>query len=260
MQVQNSYYYFTEALSPENCKKIIDMGIKELDRIKKLGGSTEAVTFGDNHKGNMLKINPDVKPQEDKTLDQLKEENGDDTSNIEQNRYVRDSEVCWFNDKWLYELIHPFIHNANKAAGWNYEWDWSESFQFTKYSPGGFYGWHADGNSCWHGRYKRYIAGVSPTTPDGQIPKGYTQHSEMVGKIRKLSMTLNLNTPGEYEGGNLKFDFGPHAHKDRFHECTEIRPQGSIIVFPSYTYHQVTPITKGTRYSLVLWSLGQPFK
>ena len=39
----------------------------------------------------------------------------------------------------------------------------------------------------------------------------------------------------------------------------EIRPQGSIIVFPSYVYHQGTPITRGTRYSMVLWSLGQPF-
>ena len=73
-------------------------------------------------------------------------------------------------------------------------------------------------------------------------------------------MTINLNEPGEYEGGNLKFDFGPHSEGERFHECTEIRPQGSIIVFPSFVQHQVTPVTKGTRYSLVLWSLGQPFK
>ena len=34
--------------------------------------------------------------------------------------------------------------------------------------------------------------------------------------------------------------------------------QGSIIVFPSYMYHQVTPVTKGNRYSLVLWALGEP--
>ena len=53
---------------------------------------------------------------------------------------------------------------------------------------------------------------------------------------------------------------GPHASGKRFHEVEEIRPQGSIIVFPSYVYHQVTPVTRGTRYSLVLWSLGQPFK
>ena len=82
----------------------------------------------------------------------------------------------------------------------------------------------------------------------------------MINKIRKLSLTINLNLPGEYEGGNLKFDFGPHSTGNRYHECTEIRPQGSIIIFPSYIYHQVTPVTKGTRYSLVLWTLGKPFK
>jgi PKHD-type hydroxylase len=82
----------------------------------------------------------------------------------------------------------------------------------------------------------------------------------MINKVRKLSMTINLNEPGEYDGGNLKFDFGPHASGKRFHECEEIRPQGSIIVFPSFVYHQVTPVTRGTRYSLVLWSLGWPFQ
>ena len=88
----------------------------------------------------------------------------------------------------------------------------------------------------------------------------YTDNQDQVGKIRKLSMTINLNKPGEYEGGNLKFDFGPHVTGKRYHECTEIRPQGSIIIFPSFLYHQVTPVTSGTRYSLVLWTLGQPFK
>ena len=94
---------------------------------------------------------------------------------------------------------------------------------------------------------------------NGKIPMGYTNNHNMIGKVRKLSMTINLNKPGEYDGGNLKFDFGPHAAGKRFHEVEEIRPQGSIIVFPSYTYHQVTPVTRGTRYSMVLWSLGQPF-
>ena len=92
------------------------------------------------------------------------------------------------------------------------------------------------------------------------IPDGYTINDNMVGKVRKLSLTLNLNKPGEYEGGNLMFDFGNHTTSERFHQCTEIRPQGSIIVFPSFLDHCVTPITSGTRYSLVLWSLGEPFK
>ena len=73
-------------------------------------------------------------------------------------------------------------------------------------------------------------------------------------------MTINLSEPGSYEGGNLKFDYGPHIKGERYHECTEIRPKGSVIVFPSYLYHQVTPVTKGTRYSLVMWSLGHPFR
>jgi PKHD-type hydroxylase len=79
-----------------------------------------------------------------------------------------------------------------------------------------------------------------------------------VGKIRKISLTINLNTPGEYDGGDLKFDFGEHAD-ERFYTCEEIRPQGSVIVFPSFMPHCVTPVTRGTRYSLVLWCLGRPF-
>lgn len=259
MQVKNSYYYFKEAISPENCQKIIDMGEKQIQEIKKSGGSTEATTFGDNHKQAFEKEGREAIPQKDETVEDVKKRIGD-KENIEQTRYIRDSEVAWFNDEWLYNLIHPFIHQANKDAGWKYNWDFSESFQFTKYNPGGFYGWHADGNSCHFGKYKRYIPGVSPTNPDGSMPKGYTDNPNMVGKIRKLSITINLNKPGEYDGGNLKFDFGPHAGGKRFHEATEIRPQGSLIVFPSYVYHQVTPVTKGTRYSLVLWSIGEPFK
>ncbi len=74
-------------------------------------------------------------------------------------------------------------------------------------------------------------------------------------------MTINLNEPGEYEGGLLNFDYGPHSTDgERYKECTEIKPQGSIIVFPSFLHHQVTPVTKGTRYSLVLWITGRPFR
>ena len=43
-------------------------------------------------------------------------------------------------------------------------------------------------------------------------------------------------------------------------EVEEIKDQGSMIIFPSFLDHCVTPITKGTRYSLVLWSVGDPFK
>jgi PKHD-type hydroxylase len=99
-----------------------------------------------------------------------------------------------------------------------------------------------------------------PLKENGDLPSKYTQNEEMVGKVRKLSLTINLNNSSEYTGGNLKFDFGPHTDGERFVECTENRDQGSMIIFPSYTYHCVTPVTSGTRYSLVLWCLGKPFK
>jgi PKHD-type hydroxylase len=91
--------------------------------------------------------------------------------------------------------------------------------QFTKYGVGQFYGWHSD-------------AFATPYKMD---------MGEWSGKIRKLSVTINLSDPKDYKGGNLRFDFGPHAQKKRFHTCTEIRPRGSIIVFPSHMFPPSDP-------------------
>jgi PKHD-type hydroxylase len=147
--------------------------------------------------------------------------------------------------------------------------NFTEDFQFTKYSPGQFYGWHTDSNPF---PYRQFDPAVDKTrkNADGTdyidmygetIPEDLntTGNPKLVGKIRKLSVTLSLNDPSEYSGGNLRFDLGPHR-PDRYHTATEIRPKGSIVVFPSHVHHQVTPVTKGTRYSLVSWHLGAPFR
>jgi PKHD-type hydroxylase len=47
---------------------------------------------------------------------------------------------------------------------------------------------------------------------------------------------------------------------DEIKKITEIREKGSVIVFPSFIWHRVTPVTAGTRYSLVNWNLGFPFR
>ena len=212
---------------------------------------------------------------------------------------IRDSEICWLKNKYLYDLILPFIGKANKEAGWNWNIDTGEALQFTVYhgreKDGGFYGWHSDGSSDFNGAIRPAIK-ISDKPlrfkppkidPDGKLIKDtnnqfipdtdkedlplkkdetglvqiFSTDKEKWGKIRKISMTLNLTDPNEYNGGNLKFDFGLHNKKtDRFHVCKEIRPKGSIIFFPSFTHHTITPITKGTRYSLVTWLLGNPFK
>ena len=38
------------------------------------------------------------------------------------------------------------------------------------------------------------------------------------------------------------------------------RELGSLIVFPSWLHHQVTPVTHGVRKSLVVWNKGWPLK
>ena len=38
------------------------------------------------------------------------------------------------------------------------------------------------------------------------------------------------------------------------------KEQGKLILFPSYVLHEVKPVTKGERYSLVAWITGPQFK
>ena len=78
-------------------------------------------------------------------------------------------------------------------------------------------------------------------------------------------MTLRLTDGSEYEGGELEFDFrnyDPPLRDESKHlrQAKEILSKGSIIVFPSFVWHRVKPVRKGTRYSLVMWCLGYPFK
>ena len=257
MQLRNNYWYFQSTFSPEICQDIVSLGKNKIDFLKKQGVSTQALTRGDNQKKDNTQI-----PQNDKTVEDLSKETNLSIKDIEEKSYVRDSEITWFsqnNEKWIYDLVVPKVLEANKLSGWKYDIDAFEEMQFTVYHPGGFYGWHSDGGGDNFAVYKKFIEGIQEKDKN-KYPDGYTKNSNHVGRVRKISVTINLNAPGEYEGGNLKFDFGPHNLGERFRECIEIRPQGSMIVFPSYIHHQVTPITKGTRYSLVLWCLGKPFR
>ena len=189
MQTKNTYFYFKSALTPEQCQKIIDIGDENIKQLKSKGHSTNATTFGRNDKEGMK--DKSAIAQDDKTIEELKKETGE---NVEKERYVRDSEVCWLNDKWIYDLIHPYVHKANEQAGWRYEWDYSESFQFTKYHKGGFYGWHTDGQSCHFGKYKRFIPGVTQKNPDGSNVTGdYYNNLDIKDFINNSTVYQNKN-------------------------------------------------------------------
>ena len=212
MNLQNFYYYFQSALTPRFCDELIKYGTAQQEQLALTGGQTNKINEG--------------KPLSDEDLKDLKKK--------------RDSNIVWLNDRWIYKEIQPYIHQANRLAGWNFDWDFSESCQFTKYKLNQFYDWHCD---SWEAPY------ANKDNPD------------TFGKIRKLSVTCSLSAPEDYEGGELEFDFrNMDPDKQSVRKCAEIKPRGSIVVFPSHVWHRVKPVTKGTRYSLVIWNLGYPFR
>ena len=83
----------------------------------------------------------------------------------------------------------------------------------------------------------------------------------MHGKIRKLSIIAMLSDPKDYKGGELEFDLRNRTNgKPSLILCKEGYPKGSIIIFPSFVWHRIKPVTAGVRNSLVGWNVGHPFK
>jgi PKHD-type hydroxylase len=114
MNLQNYYYYFQSALTPRFCDELIKYGTAQQEQLALTGGQTNKIQEGKN-------LN-------DEDLKDLKKK--------------RDSNIVWLNDRWIYKEIQPFIHQANRLANWNFDWDFSESCQFTKYKLNQFYDWH----------------------------------------------------------------------------------------------------------------------
>jgi len=208
MNLEYYYWYFQSAIPPKICDDIIEYGKSQQEQIALTG---------------------DYKP------DSVSKDDIKDVSK------KRKSNIVWMDDPWIYKEIHPYIHTANQNAGWNFQWDHSESCQFTKYKKGQYYDWHCDG---WDQPYNN--------------PEAPSSH----GKIRKLSVTVTLSDPKDYKGGELEFDFRnlDPDKKRNVKKCTEILPKGSLVVFPGFVWHRVCPVKSGERNSLVIWNLGWPYR
>lgn len=90
---------------------------------------------------------------------------------------------------------------------------------------------------------------------DEKGPGKFNWHSDVSGtsiRNRKISCIVQLSGPEDYDGCELQFFTGQEL------TCPE-KDKGTLISFPSYAIHRVTPITRGTRYSVVLWVTGPPF-
>ena len=139
----------------------------------------------------------------------------------------RRSEVDWLeyaeDNKWVFKKLSHVVSELN-AKYFNFDiTGFGEALQLTNYheSRQGTYTWHQDFGS----------SGIS----------------------RKLSMVLQLSDPRDYEGGELQLLTGKTPIKIE-------KKKGLITAFPAWTLHQVTPVTKGTRQTLVAWVSGPTFK
>lgn len=140
---------------------------------------------------------------------------------------IRKTDIAWLNaveeNAWLFRKLTDVITQAN-AQWFGFDLTTIEALQYSVYNVGDFYDKHVD----------HHFQGA------GQFP-------------RKLSFSLQLTDPSEYEGGSTRLITSQ--------EPFEIpKTKGSITFFPSYTLHDVQPITKGTRKALVGWVLGPRWK
>ena len=148
----------------------------------------------------------------------------DDT--INEDHKARKSQIKWIHhdekSDWLYNKIENMVMEANQV--WNFDlYSIRDSIQYTEYyEGGGHYDWHMD---------------IGPFPINN----------------RKISITIQLSDPDDYIGGDLEIWTGNGLQ-------TCVRQKGSAFLFPSYMLHRVTPVTSGTRKSLVLWVGGSPYK
>ena len=143
---------------------------------------------------------------------------------------IRRSGLNWMPNtpetKWVFDTLAHVVSSMNAQFFRFHLTGFGEHIQLTNYdgAESGMYGWHVD-------------MGASTTSP-----------------CRKLSIVLQLSDPVDYEGGVLELQpSGSNVVKMR-------KQRGLIVAFPSWTLHQVTPVTQGNRQSLVAWVSGPAFK
>ena len=162
-------------------------------------------------------------------------------------RDIRKSRIAWIDDHGLDIVLLRLARKINQNSGWNLHLRRCDPVQYTEYDAGGKYDWHSD---------------QAPPMPD---------HRDGIMKVRKISMTLFLNDPSDYEGGEFDVEiWGPKGSigndsrfKDKGNEeeryVTFKESKGNAVFFQSDQFHRVRPVVSGLRKSLVVWFIGPPY-
>lgn len=140
------------------------------------------------------------------------------------NHSIRKTDIIFYNRFHpLTSMMTNFIAFANVEAQWNFSINGFQDSQLGRYEKNGHYEWHKD-----------------------------TAKPDEWGNQRKLTAVLLLNDSSEFEGGYLQID---EVEKENL-----LISAGSIIVFPSFLKHKVSPVTSGIRYTSVCWATGPSFR
>ena len=166
------------------------------------------------------------------------------------NKDKRNSYNAWIpTNHWVGGFLWHYVQRANRE---NFLYDLrcidNESMQYTRYAEGQYYHWHNDSGLASH--YKPISNGDRKET-DKQQQDFMNENTELV---RKLSFTLQLSDPDDYEGGNVQL------LDETGESYIAPRQRGCIILFDSRTQHRVLKVTKGTRKSIVGWVVGPRWK
>ena len=166
------------------------------------------------------------------------------------NKDKRNSYNAWIpTTHWVGGFLWHYVQRANRE---NFLYDLrcidAESMQYTRYAEGQYYHWHNDSGLASH--YKPISNGDRKET-DKKHQDFMNENTELV---RKLSFTLQLSDPDDYEGGNVQL------LDERGENYIAPRQRGCIILFDSRTQHRVLKVTKGTRKSIVGWVVGPRWK
>ena len=164
------------------------------------------------------------------------------------NKDKRNSENTWIpTTHWVAGFLWHYVERANRE---NFLYDLrnidGESLQYTRYGEGQFYGWHNDA-----GLATQYKPVSLNNHSEGRAQDFVEENIELV---RKLSFSIQLSGPDEYEGGNFQL------LDEAGNNYLAPRKRGCIVLFDSRTQHRVQKVRKGTRKSIVGWVVGPRWK
>lgn len=160
----------------------------------------------------------------------------------------RNSKNAWIpTTHWVAGFLWHYVQRANRE---NFLYDLrnidGESLQYTQYGPGEYYGWHNDAGLA--NQYKPQAIG------NRGLDIVQDQLNENAELVRKLSFSLQLSDPEEYEGG--EFQLMDESGKSYFAP----KQKGTIILFDSRAQHRVRPVKSGVRKSIVGWVVGKRWR